>query len=186
MKLMKTQALGAVFAGLMALSTGAHAHGSEDHAKTADPVKKEQKDWGIAADAPAAKRTIEIKMSDTMRFSPDKIEVKQGETVKFVIKNEGKVLHEFVLGTKKVLDEHAALMMKFPDMEHDEPYMAHVKPGASGEIVWTFNRAGDFDFACLIAGHYQAGMVGKVKVIGGAGAKSAQAGKADGHGNHKH
>lgn len=67
--------------------------------------------------------------------------------------------------------------------------MAHVKPGASGEIVWTFNRAGDFDFACLIAGHYQAGMVGKVKVVASAGAKSvksAQAGKADGHGDHKH
>lgn len=189
MKFRKTQALGAIFAGLMALSAGAHAHGNEDHAKKAGPVKKEQKDWGIAADAPAAKRTIEIKMSDAMRFSPDKIEVKQGETVKFVIKNDGKVMHEFVLGTKKVLDEHAALMMKFPDMEHDEPYMAHVKPGASGEIVWTFNRAGDFDFACLIAGHYQAGMVGKVKVVASAGAKSvksAQAGKADGHGDHKH
>ena len=189
MKFSKTQVLGAVFAGLMALSAGAHAHGNEDHAKKSGPVKKEQKDWGIAADAPAAKRTIEIKMSDAMRFSPDKIEVKQGETVKFVIKNDGKVMHEFVLGTKKVLDEHAALMMKFPDMEHDEPYMAHVKPGASGEIVWTFNRAGDFDFACLIAGHYQAGMVGKVKVVASAGAKSvksAQAGKADGHGDHKH
>ncbi|MCU7369763.1 cupredoxin family protein [Paucibacter sp. O1-1] len=168
MKLSKTQVLGAVFAGLMALSAGAHAHGNEDHAKKSGPVEKEQQDWGIAADAPAAKRTIEIKMSDAMRFSPDKIEVKQGETVKFVIKNDGKVMHEFVLGTKKVLDEHAALMMKFPDMEHDEPYMAHVKPGASGEIVWTFNRAGDFDFACLIAGHYQAGMVGKVKVVASA------------------
>ena len=48
-------------------------------------------------------------------------------------------------------------MVKFPNMEHDEPYMAHVAPGKTGEIVWTFNRAGDFDFACLIAGHYQAG-----------------------------
>ena len=76
-------------------------------------------------------------------------------------------MHEFVLCAKKDLDEHAALMMKFPDMEHDEPYMAHVAPGKTGEIVWTFNRAGAFEFACLIAGHYQAGMVGTIKVVSG-------------------
>jgi uncharacterized cupredoxin-like copper-binding protein len=72
------------------------------------------------------------------------------------MKNEGKLLHELVIGTKPVLEEHAALMVKFPNMEHDEPYMAHVPAGKTGEIIWTFNRAGDFDFACLIAGHYSA------------------------------
>lgn len=142
----------------------ANAHGEKDHAKKSAPVVKEQKPWGIAGDAKAAKRTIEVKMLDTMRFSPDEIDVKQGETVKFVIRNDGQLLHEFVLGTKKENDEHAAMMMKHPGMEHDEPYMAHVAPGKIGEIVWTFNRPGDFDFACLIAGHYQAGMVGKIKV----------------------
>lgn len=91
-------------------------------------------------------------MSDSMRFTPDRIQVKQGETVRLSIRNEGQVMHEFVIGTKKELDEHAALMMKFPGMEHSEPYMAHVAPGKTGEIVWTFNRAGEFDFACLIAG----------------------------------
>ena len=103
-------------------------------------------------------------MSDQMRFTPDHIEVRRGETVRIALKNEGKMLHEMVMGTKKVLEEHAALMVKFPEMEHEEPYMAHVPPGKTGEIVWTFNRPGDFDFACLIAGHYQAGMVGKIKV----------------------
>jgi uncharacterized cupredoxin-like copper-binding protein len=162
-----------VLASLLALSAGAHAHGDEDHAKKAGPVKMEQKPWGIAAEAKAARRTIEITMTDAMRFTPDLIEVKQGETVRFVISNDGKMLHEFVLGTKKELDEHAALMLKFPGMEHEEPYMAHVPAGKTGEIVWTFNRAGDFDFACLIAGHYQAGMVGKVKVQPAQGAKKA-------------
>ena len=103
-------------------------------------------------------------MSDNMRFTPDKIEVKQGETVRISLKNSGKILHEMVIGTKNELDEHAALMLKFPMMEHDEPYMAHVPPGKTGEIIWTFNKAGEFDFACLIAGHYQAGMVGKILV----------------------
>jgi len=99
-----------------------------------------------------------------MRFTPARIVVRQGETVRLAIHNRGAMPHEFVLGTKQTLDEHAALMAKFPEMQHDEPYMAHVAPGASAEIVWTFNRAGEFEFACLIAGHYQAGMVGQVVV----------------------
>ena len=143
----------------------AFAHGAAPHDKPkAEAVKKEQKPWGIAGDAKAVARTIEIRMTDVMRFSPDKIEVKQGDTIKLVHKNDGKIMHEFVLGTKKELDEHAALMTKFPGMEHDEPYMAHVGAGKTGEIVWTFNRVGEFDFACLIPGHYQAGMVGKITV----------------------
>ncbi|MCX7277634.1 MAG: plastocyanin/azurin family copper-binding protein, partial [Burkholderiales bacterium] len=59
---------------------------------------------------------------------------------------------------------HAAMMAKFPNMEHDEPHMAHVGAGQTGTLVWTFNRVGSFDFACLIAGHYQAGMTGKITV----------------------
>jgi uncharacterized cupredoxin-like copper-binding protein/Cu/Ag efflux protein CusF len=166
--------LAALAAAALLLGT-AQAH-TGAHADKPAVVKKEQKAWGIAGDAKArpgsSRRTIEITMGDDMRFVPDRFEVRQGETVRLVIHNRGKLMHEFVLGTKKELDEHAALMVKFPNMEHDEPYMAHVPPGRSGEIVWTFNRAGEFDFACLIAGHYQAGMVGKVKVVP---AKAAEA-----------
>jgi uncharacterized cupredoxin-like copper-binding protein len=152
-----------VMAGLVAMSSVALAHG-EEHAKKPAVVKKEQKPWGIAGDAKRATRSIEVRMSDTMRFMPDRIDVRQGETIRFVHKNDGKVMHEFVLGTKKELDEHAALMRKFPEMEHDEPHMAHVGPGKTGEIVWTFNRPGEFFFGCLIPGHYEAGMIGTVKV----------------------
>ncbi len=161
MKLIKT---GLLLAAL-AFSTAPWAHGDAEHgAKKPAPVRKEQKAWGIAGEAKSARRTIEVGMNDTMRFTPEALTVRLGDTVRFVFRNHGKQLHEFVLGTRKELDEHAALMMKFPDMEHDEPYMAHVPPGKTAEIVWTFNRAGEFDFACLIAGHYQAGMVGKVTV----------------------
>jgi uncharacterized cupredoxin-like copper-binding protein len=140
------------------------AHEGSDHGKTTAAVRKEQKPWGIAGDAKSAKRTVQITMSDRMRFTPDTLTVRRGETVRLMFRNEGQQLHEFVLGTKKELEEHAALMLKYPDMEHDEPYMVHVPAGKSGQIVWTFNRTGDFDFACLIPGHYQAGMVGKVSV----------------------
>ena len=149
---------------LLAASTAVLAHGEKPHATPAAPLKMEQKDWGIGGTAAAVKRTVTIRMTDNMRFTPDVIQVKQGETVRLVVVNSGKVMHEFVLGTKQELDEHAELMKKFPNMEHDEPYMAHVEPGKQGEIVWHFNRAGEFDFACLLPGHYQAGMVGKIKV----------------------
>ncbi|CAN5451134.1 hypothetical protein BH11PSE7_BH11PSE7_14250 [soil metagenome] len=166
MKALNITLAAALLAGSLAGTMNASAHGNEDHAKkAAGPVVKEQKDWGIAGNAKAVRRTITITMSDTMRFTPDRIEVRQGEVVKFVVKNGGQTLHEMVIGNKKELDEHAALMMKFPNMEHDEPYMAHVGAGKSSEMIWNFNRAGDFDFACLVAGHYQAGMVGKIKVV---------------------
>ena len=146
-------------------ATASFAHENTPHKVKNAVVVKEQKDWGIAGDAKSAKREITLNMDDSMRFTPNVITVKQGETVRFVVKNQGKQLHEMVIGTKKELDAHAALMVKFPTMEHDEPYMAHVASGKSQNLLWTFNRAGEFDFACLIAGHYQAGMVGKITVL---------------------
>ena len=155
--------------GLMAVavlaSEGTLAHEASDKgAKPQQAVIKEQKPWGIAGDRNAVKRTIEVRMIDAMRFAPDRIEVRLGETVRFVHRNDGKLLHEFVIGTKKELEDHAALMRKHPGMEHDEPYMAHVGAGKTAEMIWTFNRAGEFSFACLIPGHYEAGMVGRIIV----------------------
>ncbi|MEP6791279.1 MAG: cupredoxin family protein [Ramlibacter sp.] len=149
---------------LVATSAGAFAHESAHGKSAGTAAKKEQKPWGIAGNPQSVKRTVELVMSDSMRFTPDRIEVKQGEVVRIVVRNGGQMLHELVIGTKQELDEHTALMVKFPNMEHDEPYMAHVKPGSTGELVWNFNRPGVFEFACLIAGHYQAGMVGKITV----------------------
>ncbi|MDZ7855186.1 cupredoxin family protein [Sphaerotilus sp.] len=148
----------------LALSPEAQAHGDKAHA-AAGPVRKEQKPWGIAGEPRTARRTVTVAMGDDMRFRPDRIEVREGETVRLVIRNTGRVMHEFVLGTPEELAAHAEQMKKFPDMEHDEPYMAHVPPGQSGTIVWTFNRPGDFQFACLIAGHFQSGMVGALRVV---------------------
>ncbi|HOX68196.1 MAG TPA: cupredoxin family protein [Burkholderiaceae bacterium] len=160
MSLIKT----ALFATMLATTGFSIAHESGGHARHREVAKKAQQEWGIAGDSRTATRTIEVTMFDAMRFSPDHIDLKQGETVRFRVRNDGQVLHEFVIGTRTKNDEHAALMVRFPNMEHDEPYMAHVPPGQTGEIVWTFNRAGEFDFACLIAGHYQAGMIGKISV----------------------
>ena len=141
----------------------AHAHGDKKPAPVA-ATAAEQTSWGIAGRPELASRTIKIDMTDGMRFTPDKITVKQGETVRFEVANKGRMLHEMVIGTPENLVEHAALMIKFPGMQHDAPYMVHVLPGKTGEIIWNFNRPGTFEFACLIAGHYEADMRGTLTV----------------------
>ncbi|MDZ4361743.1 MAG: cupredoxin family protein [Variovorax sp.] len=149
---------------LAALTTLATAH--ESHAPKAGTatLAPEQKAWGIAGKTSAVKRTIDIAMADDMTFTPSVLEVREGDTVRLRLKNRGKDLHELVLGTTAVIEDHAAMMKKHPGMEHDEPWMAHVLPGKTGELIWTFNRAGDFDFACLVKDHYELGMAGRVRV----------------------
>lgn len=136
-----------------ALASGNHAGGHHGEDAIGKP--------GVAA---RVSRTINIDMKDNMRFTPASLAVKQGETIKFVVKNSGQVKHEMVLGTVKDLKEHAEAMKKFPEMEHAEPNMITLAPGKSGEIIWQFTKSGKVDFACLQPGHYDAGMKGMVDV----------------------
>jgi uncharacterized cupredoxin-like copper-binding protein len=80
------------------------------------------------------------------------------------VKNSGQIMHEMVLGTLDELKKHAETMRKHPGMEHDEPYMAHVPPGKTETMTWQFTKAGVFYYGCLIPGHFEAGMMGKVTV----------------------
>jgi uncharacterized cupredoxin-like copper-binding protein len=155
------------FTGFAFTGTAAHGHGDQHGKdKTFDAAGAEQKEFGKAGDPKKSTRTIRLTMDDNMRFTPNAITVRQGETVKFIVANKGKILHEMVIGTMQELQQHAAMMRKFPGMEHDEPQMAHVGPGKSQSLVWTFNRPGEFKFACLIAGHFEAGMTGTISVAG--------------------
>jgi uncharacterized cupredoxin-like copper-binding protein len=161
---MKLLAFAALISAAMA-SQGSLAHSptKQSSASTASTDSgKLSTPFGRPGDPKSASRTVTVQMSDTMRFSPDSLNVNRGETIRFVVKNDGKLLHEMVLGSEKSLEEHAALMRKFPEMEHDEPYMVHVEPSKTGEIVWTFDKSGQISFACLIPGHFEAGMTGKV------------------------
>ena len=102
---------------------------------------------GRPGDAKAATRTVEVTMNDEMRFLPDRVTVKQGETVRFVVANKGATKHELVLGTADELAKHAEMMRKFPNMEHDDPNAVAVEPGKTGTLVWRFENAGTFGFA---------------------------------------
>lgn len=150
-----------------AMVASALAHGDDTHrgnTRKYDASRVENTAFGREGDPAKAKRTIRVDMADTMRFTPADITVKRGETVRLVATNKGQVLHELVLGTPDELKKHAEMMRKHPGMEHDEAHMTHVKPGTSGEIIWQFTTPGEFQFACLIPGHFEAGMVGKVTV----------------------
>jgi len=148
-------------------------------------------DFGQPAPAASATRTVQVEMSD-IAFSPKTLDVKAGETVRFVLVNKGQLLHEFNLGNaamhaahqKEMLDmqqsgmltptsmghggmDHSAMghgSMDMPGMKHDDPNSVLVEPGKTAELTWTFTRADNLEFACNVPGHYQAGMVGKVKV----------------------
>ncbi|MFZ5567859.1 MAG: cupredoxin domain-containing protein [Pseudomonadota bacterium] len=150
MALMTIGLSSAAFAG--GNHAGGHGHGDEETA-----IGKP----GMAA---KVNRTITIEMNDSMRYAPADLQVKQGETIRFVVKNVGKVKHELSLGTQKELMEHLEQMKKFPDMEHDEPSKITLAPGKQGEIIWQFTKAGPVNFACLMPGHYEAGMKGVVRV----------------------
>ena len=119
---------------------------------------------GKPGDPSRVSRAIQVVMSDDMKFTPAQINVKRGETIRFVLRNAGRIKHEMVIGSMAELKEHAALMRRFPGMEHDDPNMVTLAPGESGELIWQFTKAGTFDFACLQPGHFEAGMRGTVSV----------------------
>ena len=162
-------AIPGVFLAITALAAGSHG-GGHGEAAIGQP--------GVATNVT---RTVVVDMKDDMRFHSSVFSVKQGETIRFVAKNSGKVKHEMVLGTAKDLKDHYEVMKKNPEMEHDDPNMLTVAPGKSGEIIWQFTSAGKVDFACLQPGHFDAGMKGLVNV-----ASSKAPAKGDGHGQHKH
>jgi uncharacterized cupredoxin-like copper-binding protein len=143
-----------------------HGHGMAEMHKNMAGMHQETHDSaaGKAGDPAKVSRTIAVSMDDTMRFTPSQISVKTGETIRFFVKNAGKIPHEMVIGTMEELKEHAETMRKMPEMKHAEPNTITLAAGQRGGIVWQFDKAGEVDFACLIPGHMEAGMVGKVKV----------------------
>ncbi len=169
---MKFIAMGSttLFASLLALATMAqpqparsdpgHGHG---HAHGAQGFSA-----GQPGNAKKPARTVQVTMRETadgkMIYEPNKLTVKRGEQVRFVLINAGEVPHEFVLASRADNRKHAAEMAKNPDMKHEEPNGRMLEPKAKAEILWQFSKAGTFEFACLIPGHLEAGMIGTVTV----------------------
>ena len=162
-------ALASLLLAMTAIASGTHGGGHDDEV------------IGKPGAASKVTRTITMDMADTMRFGAPHVTARQGETIRFVVKNSGKLKHEMVLGTEKELKEHYEVMKKNPEMEHADANMVTVAPGKTGEIIWQFTKAGKVDFACLQPGHYDAGMKGFVTVVG-----DKPVAKQEGHDDHKH
>ncbi|HBX42541.1 MAG TPA: hypothetical protein DEH27_01455 [Deltaproteobacteria bacterium] len=162
---MKRRIIACALAMSLAFTTGALGHGDENHGKKEDrSAEGHAAGLGRPGDPGDVTRSIEVEMSDAMRFRPDSIRVKRGETIRFILRNTGNLEHEMVLGTIDELKGHAEMMRKSPEMEHADPNMVSVEPGKTGELIWQFTRDGTFDFACLEPGHFEAGMVGRIVV----------------------
>lgn len=155
---MKAQTILAAVAALCipaaALADAGHSHGDE-------------RAYGQPGDPRKPARVVQVTMRETdggMEFVPRTIEVRKGEQVKFVLRNNGEIDHEIVVATLAENLKHAEEMRKNPDMEHDDPNARRLAPRKTGEMVWKFTKAGEFDFSCLIPGHREAGMTGKIIV----------------------
>ncbi|GAA3528741.1 cupredoxin family protein [Zobellella aerophila] len=173
MKTMK-KALPALLLALLpglALAAGEHqgGHNMADMHKGHNMADMGMGMHGSAAGQPGkaadVSRTIEIIMNDDMSFTPNQIDVKAGETVRFFVKNAGKASHELVIGSADELREHAEMMRNMPEMKHAEANMLSLAAGQRGGLVWQFTQAGTVDFACLLPGHMEAGMQGKIQVM---------------------
>ncbi|MBU6421762.1 MAG: cupredoxin domain-containing protein [Gammaproteobacteria bacterium] len=113
--------------------------------------------------APSAHaQVIHIKALD-FSFEPKSIAVRRGETVEFVISNDSKLTHEFVIGDAKLQAAHEKEMQTMPgmSMKHDVNGIS-LAPGQTRDLVWTFTRDGVVEYACHVPGHFAAGMVGKI------------------------
>lgn len=164
LKLLKAALLTAAAAWLVSIAPVAiagpgqpghsHSHGEYSAGQPGDPKK------------PA--RIVLVTMRETddgkMIYVPDRVDVKRGEQIRFIVTNAGAIPHEFTLASVEDNLKHAEEMKKNPEMEHDDPNSKTVQPKKKAEIVWRFSKAGTFEFACLIPGHREAGMIGTVGV----------------------
>jgi uncharacterized cupredoxin-like copper-binding protein len=122
---------------------------------------------GEPGDPKKPARIVQVTMGETdgkMLFVPAKVEVKKGEQIKFVLRNNGELDHEFILATTADNLKHGEVMKKNPDMEHDDPNGKRLAPKKTNELVWKFTKPGEFEYGCLIPGHREAGMVGTIVV----------------------
>jgi len=152
------------FIAVCALLTGANGSFAGGNHGGGHGPRPEGDSIGKPGDEDEVSRTISVDMADAMRFTPNDLLVKQGQTIRFVVKNSGKLRHEFFLGTTKALKDRYEAMKKNPAMENVKDNQVTVEPGQTGVVIWRFTEAGTVHFACLHPGHFDAGMKGNIKV----------------------
>jgi uncharacterized cupredoxin-like copper-binding protein len=156
-------AAAAFFATSALVAPGFAAPGAPGHTHGSDPAHGAT-GTGQPGNASDVSRVVRIEARDTA-FNVKQIQVKAGETIKFVVTNKGKVRHEFAIASSKEHEEHRKMMQQMPDMQHDEPNVATIEPGETKEIIWKFGKDTDVEFSCNIPGHAEQGMKGAFRVM---------------------
>jgi uncharacterized cupredoxin-like copper-binding protein len=119
---------------------------------------------GAPGDAASATKTVKVEARDGFRFSPSSLRVRAGETVTFEITNRDRIEHEFILGNRDYQDLHDT-QMKAGGVYHDySEFSVHVSPGQTATVTWTFEESGRVLYACHVSGHYDAGMIGEIRI----------------------
>lgn len=148
---------------------------ADRHETHAGAHKQEGSAAGRPGDINKVSREIKITAQDSMRYDPSAVSVQAGETIRFVVTNAGQVSHEFVIGDIRAQKDHAEMMRKMPNMKHAHDNALSLAPGETKVLLWQFGNDGELEIACHVAGHYEAGMRGKVLIN-----------KEDKHDDHKH
>lgn len=151
------------------LATAAHANADQvgrPHYRAYEAL--DHQPIGEPANGTSATEVIDVTIKETksgyMLFQPDVIAIKTGSVVRFVIRNDGALDHEFYLGSFDEVAKHQQWMRKYPDMAHDEANSVTVPSGGQSELVWTFSSTTNLEFVCLVPGHREAGMWGVILV----------------------
>ncbi len=116
--------------------------------------------------AAAQPRTIAVSMNDDLRFEPASFSVRAGETVRFVVSNEGQSVHEFLIGDEEDQARFEGEMGEMDGIEHDGEAGVSVEPGTEEEFEYVFEAAGELLAGCHEPGHYAGGMVATIGVEG--------------------
>lgn len=156
-----------IIIGLFAMSSVAIASGSHngDHHGSGHGGGHTASGVGMPAKAERAAKTINVELLDTMRFKfSEEVKIKNGDIVKFVVTNKGRLPHEFSIGNKQEQDAHRQMMRNMPNMHHKDGNAVSLKPGETKELTWQFTGSDDIVFACNIPGHYEAGMHSKAMI----------------------
>jgi len=140
---------------------GHHSHGGHNDMQVQESHKFEAGQPGKISEV---NRTIKIKAMDSMRYDQDKIKVKAGETIRFIVTNTGNLRHEFSIGSIEEQFKHATMMKAMPNMQHKDPNVLSLAPNETGEIIWKFAKLDNIEVACHVAGHYEAGMKANILV----------------------
>lgn len=151
------------------------AHDMTDMMSEMDRQMADTSAFGHRGEPAQVTRTVEIEAAD-IRFGTTELNFNVGETVRFVIVNNGEQPHEFTLGDTAYQEMAREMMRHMTEMGMDPVSPEHaamhaaagntvtLDAGETKELVWAFTKAGTFEFSCNLIGHSEVGMKGRIVV----------------------